>query len=80
MSGNFFREIQSYMKDEGFYILREGSHLVWSNGVHVVVTARTPSCPRALKNIKAHVRRLKRMDPGIKGNDLVKITVDNTGD
>ena len=58
---NTCKAIEQFMKENGFFISRKGKHLVWKNrDGATVVTSRTPSDHRALKNIESLVRKIRR--------------------
>lgn len=57
---NLRSEISSLMREHGFAIIRTGKHHVWSDGQHTIVTSVSPSCHRAVKNIRAQLARAKR--------------------
>ncbi len=58
------REIASFMEANGYRLVRSTGHNVWSNGTHTVVTSRSPSCHRVLKNIKRDVLGRQRKAAG----------------
>ena len=46
------------LKAQGWYIARESKHLIWRHESYTmqVVTAKTPSDVRAIKNIRKHFK------------------------
>lgn len=54
------REVAAIMESAGYKLVRKGKHNIWSNGAYMIVTAVSPSDQRALKNIRAEVRRASR--------------------
>lgn len=45
------------MLENGYWIKRRSNHLIWTNGVHQIVTAVSPSDWRAILNIESEVKR-----------------------
>lgn len=60
MANDTQRKIHDLLSGAGFRVLRAGSHLVWSNGEHRIITAATASDHRAYLNIRAELRRKLR--------------------
>jgi len=54
------QQLAAYMRENGFSLIRTGKHFVWSNGVHTIVTSRSPSDRRALLNARTLVKRKRR--------------------
>lgn len=55
-----FRELEDLMRENGFMLSRKDRHAIWTDGVTVLVTSRTPSDHRAEMNIVADIRRAVR--------------------
>lgn len=65
MSGKSIqRDIEGEMRANGFWLHRRGTHNIWTNGKDTIVTSRSPSCRRVLKNIKSMVRRYAKAKAG----------------
>lgn len=55
------RQIIALMRANGYWLKRSnGKHYVWTNGVHLIVTAKSPSDWRAMLNIRKEVERRRK--------------------
>lgn len=54
------RQIDEYLENNGFKLLRRNKHLIWSDGINQITTAMSASDYRAFYNIRATVRRLQK--------------------
>jgi len=57
-------ELLKALKDDGWTLVRHGKHETWMLGSQQLVTSKTPSDHRALKNALATARRLRRIELG----------------
>ncbi len=48
------------MEKEGFWLLRTGEHMIWTNGVFRIVTSVSPSCRFVLHKVRRDIRRERR--------------------
>jgi hypothetical protein len=55
------REVKKLMENQGFKLLRQNRHLVWSDGNVTITTAASPSDFRFEKNVSAHIKRARRL-------------------
>lgn len=56
------KDIATFLSSEGFHIVRQKNHAVWSDGTNRIVTAVSASDKRAFDAVKSQVRRLKRKE------------------
>lgn len=59
MTSHAQRELRELMKEEGFWVLRQNGHIIWTDGELRICTAASPSCHRAVKNIRALILRAR---------------------
>lgn len=52
-------QLKALMKAEGFWLVRQRKHMVWTDGVVTVTTSVSPSCPRVLANVLTTIRRTR---------------------
>lgn len=54
------KAVEKLMNEKGFKLVRSGNHSIWrdSEGL-TIVTSRTPSDHRALKNIESTIRKAR---------------------
>lgn len=64
------REIAAIMEENGYTLVRSKRHDVWFNGRDTVVTAQSPSDRRAIKNIRALMRRKNAANPQERKTEL----------
>lgn len=56
------RDIERQLETEGYVLVREGTHRIWrhpTEGVFVVPKPHATADPRAMKNLRADLKRRK---------------------